>query len=436
MLNPAFPHRACPEPWRRAFYDDQGDIILPGLPLSEETHETREGVSAQQEDTRASPIIPEQTVEWIITEEEPEELHELEADEGASAAAVAEPPLGLPARVHVREHIVAVRRVTRDAVREGAHQYYVSIVAGKPLLGRAADDLQRLWHAIWNFLSQPVWVPTRKREIREYKRGTLFLLDILRFGGTFTVIFLGLFVALNYDSFWQITKSQVHTVLQSPVIETPETSTNSHVIDALKATAAQTAEGRGRGELMSYLPTVGPPDNRILIPRLNLNVPLVSPPITSLLRQDWTAVETDIQDSLQYGVIHYPGTARPGQAGNFFVTGHSSYYPWAPGKYKTVFARLSELNPGDEYWVYYKGDKHRYIVTAKKEVMPADITVLDQPEDQRIATLMTCTPVGTTLRRLVVIAQEVDPATGIPLKVGERSEKGVTPRPKLEALPI
>lgn len=338
--------------------------------------------------------------------------------------------------MHVQKRIVEVRKITRGAVREGAHQYRVSISESTPILTRMIDDLRWFFRVLWDFLAQPVWVPGRKKTIKQYSRGTLFVLDIMRFGGTFAVIFLGLFLALNYDSFWQVTRSKITMVLSSPAIESPEDAEDNAIIETLKQTSMQSADGRERGELISFLPNVGPPENRLLIPKLKLNVPLVNPSMEALLRQDWVQVESDIQTALLDGVVHYPGTAKPGQAGNFFVTGHSSYYPWAPGAYKTVFARLQELTPGDEYWVYFKGDRHRYIVTDKKEVSPSDVTVLDQPENKRMATLMTCTPLGTTLRRLVVIAHEVNPITGEVLQVGQRAEKGTTPRPQLEALPI
>lgn len=372
-------------------------------------------------------------VEWIITEDAPADLHAVETIT-APFTDPGEPTV--PLSVHVRERIVELRSLTRGAVREGARQYRVSISSGIPLIEQAKEDVVKFFRIVWDFLAQPVWVPGRKREIKQYSRGTLFLLDIVRFGGTFTVIFLALFVALNYDSFWQIAQSKITMVLSSPTIEAPESQIDNAMIETLKQTATQSLDARQRGELLSFLPNVGPPENRILIPKLKLNVPLVQPPVESLLRQDWAQVEEDIQTALQDGVVHYPGTAKPGQAGNFFVTGHSSYYPWAPGAYKTIFARLPELRPGDEYWVYYKGDRHRYVVTETKEVSPGDITVLDQPEGKRISTLMTCTPIGTTLRRLVVIAQEVNPLTGEPLAVGQRAEKGVTPKVKLEALPI
>jgi sortase A len=158
----------------------------------------------------------------------------------------------------------------------------------------------------------------------------------------------------------------------------------------------------------------------------------------ALVKEDWKQFENDIQTALRDGVVHYPGSAKPGQAGNFFVTGHSSYYAWDSGKYKSVFARLGELVSGDTYTVYYNGDKHTYKVISKKEVLPSDVSVLDQPSGRRYSTLMTCTPVGTTLRRLIVTAEEIDPLTGQALKVGQRptenEEQNVISR--LEALPI
>lgn len=432
MLNPPFPNRA--------FYDDDGNIILPGFARSEPAYSlfswrsTESEPDSVQPDSARSARSGHEIAEWIIVEDEPEALHKLDTAADESTASSCNPLI--PLRVHVHERIIAVRRITRSAVREGAKQYRVSIETGTPLLRRAIEDLVRFWNVIWRFLAQPVWVPTRKKQIKEYSRGTLFFLDVLRFGGTFAVIFFGLFLALNYDSFWQITSSKISMFLGSPTIDAPGEAADDAIVEMLRATAAQSQYARDRGELLSFLPAVGPPDNRILIPRLHLNVPLVTPPMESLLRQDWTQVETDIQNALMDGAVHYPGTARPGQAGNFFVTGHSSYYPWAPGKYKTVFARLSELKPGDEYWVYYKGDRHRYVVTEKKEVLPSDVTVLDQPANKRISTLMTCTPVGTTLRRLIVQAVEVDSISGHPLKIGERSDKVATPKIKMEALPI
>ena len=86
--------------------------------------------------------------------------------------------------------------------------------------------------------------------------------------------------------------------------------------------------------------------------------------------------------------------------------------------------------------MYFGGDRHTYRVVSKREVKPNDVSVLDQPTTKRIATLMTCTPVGTTLRRLIVTAEEIDPSTGDVLAVGEKVNDDSAPVARLESLPI
>lgn len=277
----------------------------------------------------------------------------------------------------------------------------------------------------WQFLTQPVWVMRKNKSAKEYSRGTLFILDAVRFGGTFSAIFVGLFITLNYQSFFQIVSPYLDPIERAASANGEMSAIDNTLKEKLLKSPMLATAGTADGDLLSYLPDIGPPENRVIIPKLGLNIPLVTPSYSSLLKEDWDGVETDIQDALKHGVVHYPGTARPGQAGNFFVTGHSSYYPWSDGHYKTIFARLHELEVGDEYWAYYGGDKHRYVITSKKEVKPSDVTVLDQPTNRRTGTLMTCTPVGTTLRRLILQSQEIDIVTGKPLKVGEQETRPV-----------
>ncbi|MFA6039118.1 MAG: sortase [Candidatus Peribacteraceae bacterium] len=390
----------------RAHYDANGDIVLDP-DMQELRAENGRGTA------------------WRITEPpSPEDI--LDPTENREALS--------PSPVHGR--LVSVRKhIAEDVLEEGLRQYRESLRATKPMLEELGWETSTLLQKLWHFMRQPVWVPGRKRS-KEMTRGTLFLVDTVRFGGTFALIFLGLFVALNYQSFWEITSSKVLPFLTAPSIDAQDQALASALQDRLKLLPGLATAGGGlEGNILSFLPPMGPPENRLIIPKLDLNIPLVTPSYEALLRADWPQVEKDIQDALQDGVVHYPGTANPGQAGNFFVTGHSSYYPWSPGGFKTVFARLHNLEVGDEYWVYFGGDKHRYMIKGKKEVSPADITVLDQPTDKRIATLMTCTPVGTTLRRLIVTAQEIDPTTGEILDVGERPSQAPL-KYKMEALPI
>lgn len=332
----------------------------------------------------------------------------------------------------IRERITSV---LNDFIDEGTRQFEVSAQESRDLSRLAAQASENILRSAWNFLTQPVWIPGRNRQPKQYGRGTLFLLDTVRFGGTFALLFCVLFSVLNYESFWAIAQSYVDPMIamtdQEAIVslDHPNASQPSSMIGSLPMAL-------GSYGILRVLPPVGPPDNRIVIPTLNLNVPIIIPSRDALIAEDWKQLEENIQMGLQNGVVHYPGTADPGQPGNFFITGHSSYFPWAPGIYKSVFARLHELNVGDEYFVYYGGDRFRYIIEEKKEIYPSDVSVLDQPVDKRISTLMTCTPVGTTLRRLIIVAQEVDQISSKPLGVGEHQNASTTTKLRMDMLPI
>lgn len=152
---------------------------------------------------------------------------------------------------------------------------------------------------------------------------------------------------------------------------------------------------------------VSPTDTRLIIPKIWTNVPILTMPIHSLQVDNWSDFEDQIQNELRSGVVHYPWTADAWGIGNMFITGHSSYYPWDDWRYKDVFARLNRLNIWDEYFVFYDQIKYKYKVVEKKEVNPKNVKVLEQPSNKKISTLMTCTPIGTTLRRLIIVSELV-----------------------------
>jgi LPXTG-site transpeptidase (sortase) family protein len=154
---------------------------------------------------------------------------------------------------------------------------------------------------------------------------------------------------------------------------------------------------------------VFPPDYRLEIPSLFYG----TIPVRTVVDQNvnfaqfYDQAENSIQEELKSGVVRYPFTADPNEHGNVFVTGHSSNYRWADGLYNEVFALLHKLRVGDEYSLYFGGRKYTYVVFAQFEVEPDDVSVLHQPLDKKMSTLMTCTPLGTTLKRLIVQADLV-----------------------------
>lgn len=108
-------------------------------------------------------------------------------------------------------------------------------------------------------------------------------------------------------------------------------------------------------------------------------------------------------EDLSKSLIHFPGTALPGQYGNTVIFGHSVLPQFFnPQNYKTIFSTLPTLKKGDEVLVDFDGVRYRYLVVAMVEVMPQDISVLEQQYDNRYLSLITCVPPGTYWRRLIV----------------------------------
>ncbi len=140
-------------------------------------------------------------------------------------------------------------------------------------------------------------------------------------------------------------------------------------------------------------------DNYVYIPRIRVAAPIVRPTSTA---------DSVINDALLKGVLKYPGTAEPGQRGNVFLTGHSSYYWWVNTDYRNIFALVPELRNGDEIVIYHEGTRYIYRVHHVFEVSPTQTEVL-KPTAVPIVTLSTCVPVGTSYRRKIVRARQVSP---------------------------
>lgn len=153
------------------------------------------------------------------------------------------------------------------------------------------------------------------------------------------------------------------------------------------------------------------PDPKLIIPKINVEVPV-----------DYsvnTLSESQIQDSLRDGATHYalPGAnATPGQNGNTVILGHSSNDIFNQGAYKFVFVLLDRLQPGDVFYLNYNGTRYVYKVTSTKVIDPTDVQALEIGSDKPYATLITCTPPGTALKRLLIFGEQIspDPSGGKP----------------------
>lgn len=110
---------------------------------------------------------------------------------------------------------------------------------------------------------------------------------------------------------------------------------------------------------------------------------------------------TDLKESL----IHYPGTALPGDLGNAVIFGHSVLPQFFnPKNYLTIFSTLHTLDLGDEINITSGLATYTYKISDMYVANPDDLTPLAQSFGTRTLTLITCTPPGTYLKRLIIKA--------------------------------
>ncbi|TDC80746.1 class E sortase [Actinomadura sp. 7K507] len=123
--------------------------------------------------------------------------------------------------------------------------------------------------------------------------------------------------------------------------------------------------------------------------------------------EDWSfvVIEGVDRDDLRKGPGHYPGTAGPGEVGNFVISGHRTTYS-AP------FNRLGELDRGDEILIDTREKQYVYKVTDRKIVKPSATEVTapvpgrpDRKPTDPLITLTTCHPKFSAAKRMIIFGE-------------------------------
>lgn len=147
--------------------------------------------------------------------------------------------------------------------------------------------------------------------------------------------------------------------------------------------------------------TVNVPEERSLLSYDRL---AISAPITWQVEYK----NREIQRHLENGLVHIKDSAEPGQQGTVILTGHSSNYAWSKGDYKTVFAALLQAQVGDNINLKHRGVLYTYEVKEVYEVTPDRIDLMNAKGTVDLR-LITCTPLGSTKKRLIVDAVQTTP---------------------------
>jgi len=196
------------------------------------------------------------------------------------------------------------------------------------------------------------------------------------------------FIALNYEGFSkQLKWSYYREYLNEPLPK--------QTAPAPTATITATAEPTAVVQTLPVIeaPIINTEDNRLIIDKISIDGKVI-----------WDVSENNIISKLKDGIVHYGGTSKPGEGGNVFLVGHSSNYAWIQSDYNSIFALLDKLVKGDRIELRREGRSFYYEVQETKIVPKDEVSVINNT-DKEILSLMTCWPIGTSLKRMVVISE-------------------------------
>ncbi len=145
------------------------------------------------------------------------------------------------------------------------------------------------------------------------------------------------------------------------------------------------------------------PETKMIIPKINVDAPIVMNVGPSHEEQ---------LSAMANGIAHvrYPGaSAEPGQVGNSVFSAHSSSDWTDTGAYKFIFVQLERLAVDDVIYINYKSKRYSYKIYDTKVVQPTEINALSYTGNDPIITLITCVPLGTAEKRLLIFAKQVSP---------------------------
>lgn len=239
------------------------------------------------------------------------------------------------------------------------------------------------------YLKDESFDPIYKEVSRGFYAKTRILPSLLFFGGMFVFAFQVLLPVLVFK-----TQSESVLMVDNATVVGRTAGFYNFEFSELKLKNTQTEEVMG----VKSNPNV--PDYFFLtVPKLNIKNAKVESQSSSL--------------NPDTSLGHYPGTALPGESGNTFIYGHS-VLPWFfnPNNYKTIFSTLGRLEPGDEFTITYNNNNLTYVVESIEELEPEKVDPLAEIKpkylNESTVVLMTCSPPGTKLKRLLVNAVLVD----------------------------
>lgn len=221
------------------------------------------------------------------------------------------------------------------------------------------------------------------------------------------VLFYAIYLIINFEAISKIakqnrssisTQDQTNEQIARQAVSLPTPTAVFTITARTKVTATATPRVTSTPNPVGVQAASAFKNDWLYYPKLSISAPV-----------EWYVQGAgDANKLMANGLVHIKGTATPEIPGETVIAGHSSYYSWAEGDYKTVFAPLVKAQNGDNIIVKRNGTTYFYNVSDIHEISGSDdYAAKIGGNNNKSITLMTCVPVGTTLRRLIISADLV-----------------------------
>ncbi len=118
------------------------------------------------------------------------------------------------------------------------------------------------------------------------------------------------------------------------------------------------------------------------------------------------AVVSTVDNDLSQHLVQYGGTTVPPEKGTAVIYGHSTLPQlYKEGDYTTIFAHIHTMTTGDEIIVTVNNKQYTYKIYSVTITDPTDTSFFQQNFDGNYLILVSCTPPGTTWKRLLLHAK-------------------------------
>lgn len=223
-----------------------------------------------------------------------------------------------------------------------------------------------------------------------YKKRNHRKRKIKRFGG---FLFISSGIGLMFYFFFPIFSFHIYlsTAISELNIETPLPNVSGLFTTGVANATEDSTDAR------SWFPDQAVQERQEKVKEYYLSIPT-----QGIYNAKVSSTDYDLSKHL---VQYFSTSDNPTENGTTVIFGHSSIPQWFdPDDYTKIFAKIHQLKLGEEIILTVEGEKFRYKILSKTILSNKDPKVFYQNFDNSYISLVTCTPPGTTWKRLVVRA--------------------------------